>query len=98
MRSSTLTALCTSANTSAPQRRFALGGTLSLFWSASGFFILGDPAFARRVFQGIGHAFTMRQISAKVNTAFVSSWAVTVLFFSIVVFSTGFSLATVFKI
>ena len=42
--------------------------------------------------------FTMRQIATKVNTAFVSLWAVTVLlFFSIVVFSTGFSLATVFS-
>ena len=42
--------------------------------------------------------FTMRQIAAKVNTAFVSLWAVTVLlFFSIVVFSTGFSLASLFS-
>lgn len=48
-------------------------------------------------FKGLA-MFTMRQIAAKVNTAFVSLWAVTVLlFFSIVVFSTGFSLATVFS-
>lgn len=42
--------------------------------------------------------FTMRQIAAKVNTAFVSLWTVSILlFFSIVVFSTGFSLATLFS-
>ena len=72
-------------------------GTLSLFWSASGFFILLVQRLRGVYFKGLA-MFTMRQISAKVNTAFVSLWAVTVLlFFSIVVFSTGFSLATVFS-
>ena len=74
-----------------------LVGTLSLFWSASGFFILVIQRLRGVYFKGLA-MFTMRQISAKVNTAFVSLWAVTVLlFFSIVVFSTGFSLATVFS-
>ena len=72
-------------------------GTLSLFWSASGFFILLVQRLRGVYFKGLA-MFTMRQISAKVNTAFVSLWAVTVLlFFSIVVFSTGFSLAMVFS-
>ena len=72
-------------------------GTLSLFWSASGFFILVIQRLRGVYFKGLA-MFTMRQIAAKVNTAFVSLWAVTVLlFFSIVVFSTGFSLATVFS-
>ena len=72
-------------------------GTLSLFWSAAGFFILLIQRLRGVYFKGLA-MFTMRQIVAKVNTAFVSLWAVTVLlFFSIVVFSTGFSLATVFS-
>lgn len=72
-------------------------GTLSLFWSAAGFFILLIQRLRGVYFKGLA-MFTMRQIAAKVNTAFVSLWAVTVLlFFSIVVFSTGFSLATVFS-
>lgn len=72
-------------------------GTLGLFWSASGFFILLIQRLRGVYFKGLA-MFTMRQIATKVNTAFVSLWAVTVLlFFSIVVFSTGFSLATVFS-
>ena len=72
-------------------------GTLSLFWSAAGFFILLIQRLRGVYFKGLA-MFTMRQIAAKVNTAFVSLWAVTVLlFFGIVVFSTGFSLATVFS-
>lgn len=72
-------------------------GTLSLFWSASGFFILLIQRLRSVYFKGLA-MFTMRQIAAKVNTAFVSLWAVTVLlFFSIVVFSTGFSLASLFS-
>ena len=72
-------------------------GTLSLFWSASGFFILVIQRLRGVYFKDLA-MFTMRQIAAKVNTAFVSLWAVTVLlFFSIVMFSTGFSLATVFS-
>lgn len=72
-------------------------GTLSLFWSTSGFFILLIQRLRSVYFKGLA-MFTMRQIAAKVNTAFVSLWAVTViLFFSIVVFSTGFSLASLFS-
>lgn len=72
-------------------------GTLSLFWSASGFFILLIQRLRSVYFKGLA-MFTMRQIAAKVNTAFVSLWAVAVLlFFSIVVFSTGFSLASLFS-
>lgn len=74
-----------------------LVGTLGLFWSASGFFILLIQRLRSVYFKGLA-MFTMRQIAAKVNTAFVSLWAVTVLlFFSIVVFSTGFSLASLFS-
>ena len=72
-----------------------LVGTLGLFWSASGFFILLIQRLRGVYFKGLA-MFTMRQIATKVNTAFVSLWAVSVLlFFSIVVFSTGFSLASV---
>lgn len=74
-----------------------LVGTLGLFWSASGFFILLIQRLRSIYFKGLA-MFTMRQIAAKVNTAFVSLWAVAVLlFFSIVVFSTGFSLASLFS-
>ena len=74
-----------------------LVGTLGLFWSASGFFILLIQRLRGVYFKGLA-MFTMRQIATKVNTAFVSLWAVSVLlFFSIVVFSTGFSLASVFS-
>ena len=74
-----------------------LVGTLGLFWSTSGFFILLIQRLRSVYFKGLA-MFTMRQIAAKVNTAFVSLWAVTVLlFFSIVVFSTGFSLASLFS-
>ena len=72
-----------------------LVGTLGMFWSASGFFILLIQRLRGVYFKGLA-MFTMRQIAAKVNTAFVSLWTVSILlFFSIVVFSTGFSLATV---
>ena len=72
-----------------------LVGTLGLFWSASGFFILLIQRLRGVYFKGLA-MFTMRQIATKVNTAFVSLWAVSILlFFSIVVFSTGFSLASV---
>ena len=72
-----------------------LVSTLGLFWSASGFFILLIQRLRGVYFKGLA-MFTMRQIAAKVNTAFVSLWTVSILlFFSIVVFSTGFSLATV---
>ncbi|WP_307982991.1 ABC transporter permease [uncultured Senegalimassilia sp.] len=74
-----------------------LVGTLGLFWSASGFFILLIQRLRSVYFKGLA-MFTMRQIAAKVNTAFVSLWVVSVLLlFSIVVFSTGFSLASLFS-
>lgn len=72
-------------------------GTLGLFWSASGFFILLIQRLRGVYFKGLA-MFTMRQIATKVNTAFVSLWSVSILlFFSIVVFSTGFSLASLFS-
>ena len=74
-----------------------LVGTLGLFWSASGFFILLIQRLRGVYFKGLA-MFTMRQIAAKVNTAFVSLWTVSILlFFSTVVFSTGFSLASLFS-
>ena len=63
----------------------------------TGFFILLIQRLRGVYFKGLA-MFTMRQIAAKVNTAFVSLWTVSILlFFSIVVFSTGFSLASLFS-
>lgn len=73
-----------------------LAGTLLLFWSLAGFVLLVLQRWRAVYFKGLA-MFTMRQIAAKVNTAFVSLWAVCVLlFFSITVFSTGMGMASVF--
>ena len=73
-----------------------LVGTLLFFWSLAGFAI----AVLTRL-RGVDlrklNLFTVRQIASKVNTAFLSLWAVCVLlFFSITVFSSGMGLVEVF--
>lgn len=73
-----------------------LVGTLLFFWSLAGFVIAIVQRMHGVYFRGLA-MFTLRQISSKVNTAFLSLWLVCVmLFFSITVFSTGMGLVSVF--
>ncbi|MDO4290851.1 MAG: FtsX-like permease family protein [Eggerthellaceae bacterium] len=73
-----------------------LVGSLLFFWSLAGFAI-AVLTRARGVYLRGLAMFTVRQIASKVNTAFVSLWAVCVLlFFSITTFSTGMGLIEVF--
>lgn len=71
-------------------------GTFLLFWSLAGF-VIGVITKLRGVyFRGL-IPFTVRQIASRVNTAFISLWAVCVmLFFSITVFSVGMGLVEAF--
>lgn len=73
-----------------------LVGTLLLFWSLAGFVIAVIQRTRGVYFKGLA-MFTVRQISSKVNSAFMSLWAVCILlFFSITVFSVGMGLVNVF--
>lgn len=73
-----------------------LVGTLGLFWALAGFVILVFTHLRGVYLRGLS-MFTVRQIASKVNTAFLSLWAVCVLlFFSITTFSTGMGLVSVF--
>lgn len=73
-----------------------LVGTFLFFWSLAGFAIAVITRLRGVYLRGL-RAFTVRQISSKVNTAFLSLWAVCVLlFFSITVFSTGMGMVEVF--
>ena len=73
-----------------------LVGTLLFFWSLAGFAIAVLTRL-RGVYLRKLNLFTVRQIASKVNTAFLSLWAVCVLlFFSITVFSSGMGLVEVF--
>ncbi len=73
-----------------------LVGTLLFFWSLAGFVIAVITRLRGVYLRGL-RVFTVRQISSKVNTAFLSLWAVCVLlFFSITVFSTGMGMIEVF--
>ena len=73
-----------------------LVGSLMFFWSLAGFAI-GVLTHLRGVYLRKLNLFTVRQIASKVNTAFLSLWAVCVLlFFSITVFSSGMGLVEVF--
>ncbi len=73
-----------------------LVGTLMFFWSLAGFAIAVLTRL-RGVYLRKLNLFTVRQIASKVNTAFLSLWAVCVLlFFSITVFSSGMGLVEVF--
>ncbi|WP_165062896.1 FtsX-like permease family protein [Adlercreutzia sp. ZJ154] len=71
-------------------------GTFMLFWSLAGF-VIAVLTHARGVYVRGLVPFTVRQIASRVNTAFLSLWAVCVmLFFSITVFSIGMGLVNVF--
>lgn len=73
-----------------------LVGTLLFFWSLAGFVIAVITRLRGVYLRGL-RMFTVRQVASKVNTAFLSLWAVCVLlFFSITVFSTGMGLVDVF--
>ncbi len=73
-----------------------LVGSLLFFWSLAGFAIAVLTRL-KGVYLRKLNLFTVRQIASKVNTAFLSLWAVCVLlFFSITVFSTGMGLVEVF--
>lgn len=73
-----------------------LVGSLLFFWSLAGFAIAVLTRL-RGVHLRKLNLFTVRQIASKVNTAFLSLWAVCVLlFFSITVFSSGMGLVEVF--
>lgn len=73
-----------------------LVGTLLFFWSLAGFVIAVITRLRNVYLRGL-RMFTVRQISSKVNTAFLSLWAVCVLlFFSITVFSSGMGMVEVF--
>lgn len=73
-----------------------LVGSLLFFWSLAGFAIAVLTRM-RGVYLRKLNLFTVRQIASKVNTAFLSLWAVCVLlFFSITVFSSGMGLVEVF--
>jgi len=73
-----------------------LVGSLMFFWSLAGFVIGIITKLKGVYFRGL-RVFTVRQIASKVNTAFLSLWAVCVLlFFSITVFSTGMGMVEVF--
>ncbi len=74
-----------------------LVGTLVLFWSLAGFALALIKRLRGAYFKGLA-MFTMRQIASKVNTAFLSLWAVTVLlFFALTIFSGGIGIANVFS-
>lgn len=70
-------------------------GTLVLFWSLAGFVLAVIKRLRGVYFKGLA-MFTMRQIASKVNTAFLSLWAVAVLlFFALTIFSGGIGIANV---
>ena len=67
-------------------------GTLLLFWSAAGI-VIAIVSKLKAYHRGLT-AFTMRQVASRINTAFVSLWAISViLFFAMTVFSTGMGIA-----
>ncbi|WP_304424708.1 ABC transporter permease [uncultured Adlercreutzia sp.] len=73
-----------------------LVGSLLFFWSLAGFVVAVVTRLRNVYLRGL-RMFTVRQIASKINTAFLSLWAVCVLlFFSITVFSTGMGFVEVF--
>lgn len=71
-------------------------GTFLLFWSGAGF-VLALIARTRGLYFRKLMPFTMNQIAAKVNTAFLSLSVISImLFFAIAVFGTGSGLVQVF--
>ena len=73
-----------------------LVGTLMFFWSLAGFAIAVLTRLRGAYLRGLT-MFTVRQVASRVNTAFLSLWAICVLLFlSITVFSSGMGLVDVF--
>lgn len=74
-----------------------LVGSFIFFWSVAGFVIAVLQRMPGVYLRGLT-MFTVRQIASKINTAFVSLWAVCVLlFFSVTIFSTGMGMIEVFS-
>lgn len=74
---------------------FMLLGSLMFFWSLAGF-VVGVLTKARGVYLRGLVPFTVRQIASRVNTAFMSLWAVCVMvFFAFTIFSSGMGLLDV---
>lgn len=73
-----------------------LVGTFIFFWSLAGFVIALITRIRSVYLRGL-IPFTVRQIASRVNTAFISLWAICVmLFFSITVFSVGMGMVDIF--
>ncbi len=74
-----------------------MGGSLLFFWSLAGLVIWLVSRNAGLYLKRL-RPFTLRQVASRINTAFVSLWAVCMmLFFSITCFSCGMGLADVFS-
>ncbi len=75
---------------------FMLVGSLLFFWSLAGFIIAVITRMRGVYLRGLT-VFSVRQVASRINTAFLSLWAVCVLlFFSITTFSCGMGLVQVF--
>jgi putative ABC transport system permease protein len=73
-----------------------LVGTLGFFYSLAGFVTAALTRIPRAYLRGLT-PFTTGQITSRINTAFVSLWAICVmLFFAITVFCCGFSFVQIF--
>lgn len=73
-----------------------LVGSLLFFWSLAGM-VIGVVSRRPGLYLKRLRPFTLRQVASRINTAFVSLWAVCVLlFFSITCFSCGMALADLF--
>lgn len=73
-----------------------LVGTLVFFWALAGFTIALLQRLRGVYLRGLA-MFTVRQIASKVNTAFLSLWAICVLlFFAITTFASGMGMVSVF--
>lgn len=71
-------------------------GSLLFFWSLAGM-VIGIVSRRPGLYLKRLRPFTLRQVASRINTAFVSLWAVCVmLFFSITCFSCGMALADLF--
>lgn len=71
-------------------------GSLMFFWSLAGFAIAIITRIRGVYLKGLS-MFSVRQVASRINTAFLSLWAVCILlFFSITTFSCGMGLVKVF--
>lgn len=74
---------------------FMLLGSLMFFWSLAGF-VIAVLTRAKGVYLRGLVPFTVRQIASRVNTAFLSLWAVCIMvFFAVTIFSSGMGLLDV---